>query len=284
VLVATPIGNADDITLRALRCLKEADAIACEDTRRSGRLLARHGIATPLLSYHEHNAARMRPRILSRLRRGETVALISDAGTPLVSDPGYKLVRACIDEGVPVTVAPGPSAALAALSISGLPSDRFYFHGFLPPRAAARRTALSGLAAIDATLVLFETARRLPATLIEAAAQLGPRRAAVAREITKRFEEVRRGSLEALAEEYRKAGPPKGEVVIVIGPPEKGAANDERAETAVLDEKLRAALAGRSLKDAVAEVAAATGAPRRRVYARALAVRQALEAGPKEAR
>jgi len=277
LLVATPIGNADDITLRALCCLKEADAIACEDTRRSGRLLARYGISTPLLSYHEHNAIRMRPRILSRLRRGETVALISDAGTPLVSDPGYKLVQACIDAGVPVTVAPGPSAALAALLISGLPSDRFYFHGFLPARTAARRTALAGLASIDATLILFETARRLPVTLVEAAAQLGPRRAAVAREITKRFEEVQRGSLEALAKQYGETGPPKGEVVLVIGPAEKGAADDDGAKAAVLDEKLRAALGGRSLKDAVAEVVAATGFPRRRVYARALALRRALE-------
>jgi 16S rRNA (cytidine1402-2'-O)-methyltransferase len=282
VLVATPIGNADDITLRALYCLKDADAIACEDTRRSGRLLSRLGIATPLLSYHEHNATRMRPRILSRLRRGETVALISDAGTPLVSDPGYKLVQACIDEGVAVTVAPGPSAALAALLVSGLPTDRFYFHGFLPSRMAARRTALAGLASIEATLVIFETARRLPATLIEAAAQLGARRAAVARELTKRFEEVRRGSLEELAESYGEAGPPKGEVVLVIGPPEKGAADDVRAATAVVDEQLRVALVGRSLKDAVAEVAAATGFPRRRVYTRALALRQAPDTGARD--
>ncbi len=265
-LVATPIGHAEDITLRALKTLSSADVIACEDTRVTAKLLARHGIERPLLSYHEHNAERMRPVLLDRLRRGESVALVSDAGTPLISDPGFKLVRAALEEGLPVTTVPGPSAPLAALLLSGLPSDRFLFTGFLPPKTAARRTALAELAEIKASLVFFESAPRLAAALADMAAVLGPRPAAVARELTKLFEEVRRGSLAELAARYAEEGPPRGELVVVVGPPVAEAA----PEGAALDRQIETALASMSIKDASAAVAAATGLPRREVYARAL--------------
>jgi len=266
VIVATPIGNAGDITLRALDLLRRADCIACEDTRVTGRLMARYGIATPLLAYHEHNAARMRPLLLDRLRRGETIALVSDAGTPLVSDPGYKLVRAAIEAGIPTTTLPGASAALAALVLSGLPTDRFFFAGFLPPRTAARRTELTALAGIPSTLIFFESAGRLADTLADMAVVLGTRPAAVARELTKLYEEVRRGPLAELAGHYAATDPPKGEIVILVGPP----VAPTEASDAAIDEALRAALANASLRDAVDAVAAALQAPRRRVYARAL--------------
>ena len=268
VIVATPIGNAGDITLRALDLLRRADRIACEDTRVTGKLMARYGIATPLLAYHEHNAQRMRPVLLERLRRGETIALVSDAGTPLISDPGYKLVRAAIEAGIPVTTLPGASAALAALVPSGLPTDRFFFAGFLPPRSAARRAELTELAAIPATLIFFESAGRLAAALADMASVWGPRNAAVVRELTKLYEEIRRGTVTELAEHYAAADPPKGEIVIVIGPSTAPIA----ASDATIDDALRAALANASLRDAVAAVAAALGAPRRRIYARALAL------------
>ncbi|HZB93994.1 MAG TPA: 16S rRNA (cytidine(1402)-2'-O)-methyltransferase [Stellaceae bacterium] len=267
-LVATPIGNAEDITLRALKTLAAADVIACEDTRVTAKLLALHGIERPLLSYHEHNAEHMRPIILDRLRRGERVALVSDAGTPLISDPGFKLVRAALAEGLPVTALPGPSAAVTALLVSGLPSDRFFFAGFLPPKAAARRTALAELGGIKASLVFFEGAPRLAAALADMAAVLGPRPAAVARELTKLYEEVRRGSLAELAAHYRAEGAPRGELAVVVGPPPAEAA--PQGET--LDRQIEAALARMSLRDACAAVAAATGLPRRTVYARALAL------------
>ena len=266
VVVATPIGNARDITLRALEVLASADLIACEDTRVTGPFLTRHGVATPLTPYHDHNAPRVRPRLMALLKRGETVALVSDAGTPLVSDPGYKLVRACIDEGIPVTGVPGASAVLAALVVSGLPTDRFLFAGFLGPGRQARRRALTELARVPATLVVMESARRLADLLADMAAELGPRPAAVTRELTKMFEEVRRGPLAELAAHYRAAGPPKGEITVVVAPPPAAAA----PTTTELDERLRGALTGASLSDAVARVAAETGLPRRRVYARAL--------------
>ena len=265
-LVATPIGNARDVTLRALDILAEVDVIACEDTRVTGKLMALHGITTPLLSYSEHTAERLRPKLIKRLKDGETMALVSDAGTPLVSDPGYKLVRACIDEDVPMTPVPGPSSVLAAAVVSGLPMDRFLFAGFLPPRSAARRRALAGLAAVAATQVFLESPRRLAPSLADMAEILGDRPAVVARELTKMFEEVRRGTLSELAEHYRDAGPPKGEVTVVVAgagpPPAIGAAEVERL--------LRAALERLSLRDAVAQVADATGLPRKQVYDRAL--------------
>jgi 16S rRNA (cytidine1402-2'-O)-methyltransferase len=268
-IVATPIGNADDISLRALATLRAVNVIACEDTRVTRKLMARHGIATPLLAYHDHNAARMRPILLERLRAGESIALVSDAGTPLVSDPGYKLVRAAIEAGQPVTTIPGASAPLAALVLSGLPTDRFFFAGFLPPRSAARRRELAELAGLSASLIFFESAGRLGDSLTDMAATLGARNAAVAREMTKLFEEVRRGPLAELAAHYAAAEAPKGEIVIVVGPPTEAAT--ETTDEAI-DRALSDALVHMSLRDAVAAVAAATGEPRRRIYARALAL------------
>ncbi|HYG85353.1 MAG TPA: 16S rRNA (cytidine(1402)-2'-O)-methyltransferase [Azospirillum sp.] len=265
-VVATPIGNAADITLRALDTLKRADAIACEDTRVTSKLMGIHGIATPLVSYHEHNAERMRPVLIGRMQAGEAVALVSDAGTPLVSDPGYKLVRACVEAGVAVTALPGPSAALAGLVLSGLPSDRFLFAGFLPNKSAARRTALGELVAVPATLVFYESPQRLAQSLADMADVLGPREAAMARELTKLYEEVRRGPLPDLAAHYRETGPPKGEVVIVVAPPGREA----EAQAVDVDASLREALTRLSVRDAAAEVALMTGRPKREVYARAL--------------
>ncbi len=265
-VVATPIGNAADITLRALDTLKRADAIACEDTRVTSKLMGIHGVTTPLVSYHEHNAERMRPVLVGRMQAGESVALVSDAGTPLVSDPGYKLVRACVEAGVPVTALPGPSAALAGLVLSGLPSDRFLFAGFLPNKSAARRTALGELATVPATLVFYESPQRLADSLADMAAVLGPREAAMARELTKLYEEVRRGPLPDLAAHYEQAGPPKGEVVVVVAPP--GA--EAEAQAVDVDAALRDALGRLSMRDAAAEVALLTGRPKREVYARAL--------------
>ncbi len=277
-IVATAIGNAGDITLRAIETLKRVDVVACEDTRVTGRFLKRHGIDAAFVAYHEHNAARARPKLLSRLGRGEAVALVSDAGTPLISDPGYRLVGACIEAGIGVTFVPGPSAALAALVLSGLPTDRFYFGGFLPTRQAARVRALKPLAAIAASLIFFESPRRLPAALGDLADILGDRPAAVARELTKKFEEVRRATLSQLVAHYRDAGPPKGEVVIVVAPPAKtGAAT--AIEGAELDQRLGAALAEASLRDAVAAVTKATGLPRGKVYQRALALTGKPRAG-----
>jgi 16S rRNA (cytidine1402-2'-O)-methyltransferase len=267
-VVATPIGNAEDITLRALATLKGVAAIVCEDTRVTSKLLARHGIRAPLLAYHEHNAAEMRPKLLARLAAGEALALLSDAGTPLVSDPGYKLVRDAIDGGLAVTHLPGPSAVLTALVLSGLPSDRFLFAGFPPPKQVARRSWLGELASVPATLIFYETAPRLADSLADMASVLGDRGAAVARELTKLFEEVRRDTLEALAAHYDSAGPPKGEIAIVVGPPLAPAA--ATAET--IDQQLRVALRSSSVRDAAAAVAIATGWKRQDVYARALAL------------
>lgn len=266
-VVATPIGNADDITLRALAVLRAVEEVACEDSRVTAKLLARHGISAKLTPYHEHNAARARPRLLAKLSGGGRIALVSDAGTPLVSDPGYKLVRACIEAGIPVTPVPGASAPLTALLVSGLPSDRFLFAGFLPNKSAARRRVVGELAAVPATLLFFESAQRLADSLADMAGVLGDRPAAVARELTKLFEECRRGSLADLAAHYRESGPPKGEIVIVCG-----GATDADAEAAAetLDSLLATALERMSLKDAVAAVTTASGLPRKQVYGRAL--------------
>jgi len=267
-LVATPIGNLADISLRAIEVLNKASLVACEDTRTTRKLLTAHGIAAKLTAYHDHNAARVRPRLMERLEYGEAVALVSDAGTPLISDPGYKLVAAAAEAGVAVTAVPGASAGLAALTVSGLPCDRYFFAGFLPNKSAARHRALAELVPVPASLVIYESARRLPAALADMAEVLGPRPAAVARELTKLHEEVRRGTLAALAEHYQRAGPPKGEVVVVIGPPGLDAAAVPSAEA--LDARLRAVLGRESLRDAVAAVAEATGLPRKQIYARAL--------------
>ncbi|MCG8512447.1 MAG: 16S rRNA (cytidine(1402)-2'-O)-methyltransferase [Rhodospirillales bacterium] len=267
-LVATPIGNAADISLRALRALETADAVACEDSRVTGRLLALHGIKNSLTPYHEHNAAKVRPVLMKRLKNGESVALVSDAGTPLISDPGYRLVTECIEAGIPVSAVPGASSVLTALQLSGLPTDRFFFAGFLSPKTAARKKALSEVAEIPGSLIFLESPKRLAATLADMAEILGPRSAAVTRELTKLFEEVRRGSLPDLARDYAEQGPPKGEVTLVVGPPAEAAEIDDGE----LDDRLREALADNSLRDAAALVSAATGLPRKRVYARALAL------------
>jgi 16S rRNA (cytidine1402-2'-O)-methyltransferase len=266
-IIATPIGNLADISLRALDVLSAVDAIACEDTRVTRKLLNAYGLDRALTAYHEHNADRMRPRLIKRMKSGESVALVSDAGTPLVSDPGYKLARAAIDEGLMVTTLPGASAPLGALVVSGLPSDRFLYAGVLPSKRTARRKALKTLASVPTTLIFLESTRRLAAALEDMAAILAARPAAVVRELTKLFEEVRRGDLAELARHYRSAGPPKGEIVIVVGPPEA-----PEGDAADLDERLAAALEGASLRDAAALVAAETGRPRREVYARALAL------------
>lgn len=269
-LVATPIGNLRDVTWRALDTLAAADVIACEDTRVTRKLVEHYGIATPLTPYHEHNAAEARPRLLARLAAGGAVALVSDAGTPLVSDPGYKLVRAVQDAGHAVTALPGASAVLTALGVAGLPTDRFFFEGFLPPKDAARRARLAALTRVPATLIVFESGPRLGASLAAMAAELGPRDAAICRELTKRFEEVRRGTLAELAAYYAEAEAPRGEIVVVTAPP-----LDEGAPAAEdLDAMLRRALARASVKDAVAEVAATTGLPRRDIYQRALTLGQ----------
>jgi 16S rRNA (cytidine1402-2'-O)-methyltransferase len=266
-IVATPIGNLRDISFRALATLAAADAILAEDTRTSKTLLAHYGISTPLYPYHEHNAEQMRPKVLAKLREGGKLALISDAGTPLVSDPGYKLVAELVAEGLPVTGIPGPSAVLAALVLAGLPTDRFFFEGFLPPKSAGRKTRLTELAAIPGTLVFFESPRRLAEMLSDAASVLGPRPAAVARELTKFHETVQRGTLPELAGHYGDEEEPRGEIVVIIGPP---GAESLLPAGDVIDERLRGALAKVSLKEAVAQVAAETGQPRRKVYARAL--------------
>lgn len=274
-VVATPIGNLRDISLRALATLAAADAVIAEDTRVTKTLLAHYGIATPLVAYHEHNAHVVRPHLMARLRDGAALALVSDAGTPLVSDPGFKLVADAVAEGVAVTSVPGASAVLAALVVAGLPTDRFFFEGFLPSRRAARRARLAELAAVPGTLVFFESPRRLAETLADCAALLGAREAAVARELTKHFESVRRGPLPDLAQAIATGEPLKGEIVLLIGPP------DEKAIAlggAALDELLRAAMATSSVRDAAAIVAGETGQPRRKVYARALQLAAEREA------
>jgi 16S rRNA (cytidine1402-2'-O)-methyltransferase len=271
-LVSTPIGNAADITLRALDVLSRADAIAAEDTRETRKLMEIHGIALagrPMLSYNDQNGAERRPRIVAWLREGMSVAYCSDAGTPLVADPGYRLAEAALADGLGLTAVPGASALLTALSLAGLPTDRFLFAGFPPPKAAARLKTLAALADIPATLVFYESPRRLAASLADMVATLGASRpAAVARELTKKFEEVRRGPLGELARKYAAEGAPKGEVVVVVGPPEEKARS--AAGAASLDAALTEALATLSIKDAAREVAARLGLPRREVYARAL--------------
>jgi 16S rRNA (cytidine1402-2'-O)-methyltransferase len=266
-LVATPIGNLGDVTLRALETLAAADLIACEDTRVTARLLERYAVTTPLTPYHDHNAAAARPKILARIRDGAAVALVSDAGTPLVSDPGYRLVQAAREAGVAVTAVPGASAVLTALAVAGLPTDRFFFEGFLPAKDAARRARIAELARIPATLVLFESGPRIAAALAALAEGLGERPAAVCRELTKLHEEVRRDGLAALAQHYAEGAETRGEFVLVVSAPQAAAATP-----AEVDALLRDALRSQTLRDAVGAVAAATGEPRSEVYRRALAL------------
>ena len=268
-LVATPIGNLKDITLRALGVLARADAVACEDTRRTGQLLHHYGLSTAMLPYHDHNAARQRPKLLAELKSGAAVALVSDAGTPLISDPGYKLVSEAARAGVAVMPVPGPSALLAALTVSGLPTDRFLFQGFLPAKTQQRRSRLEEIAAIPATLVLFETAPRLAETLADLTATMGDRPAAVAHELTKLHESCDRGTLAELAAGYAR-DKPRGEYVLVIGPPE-----DTPADPAAIDEALQGALKSHSLRESADLVSGALGIPRRQAYQRALALAKA---------
>lgn len=267
-LVATPIGNAADVTLRALDVLARADAIACEDTRQTRKLMEIHAVplnGRRLIAYHDRNGAAQRPRIMALLGEGLSVAYCSDAGTPMIADPGYRLVEEAREAGFGVHAVPGASAVMAALVGAGLPTDRFLFAGFLPPKSAARQKVAAELAGLRATLVFFESPRRLAEALADLAAELGPDRpAAVARELTKKFEEMRHGTLAELAERYGGLTAPKGEVVLLVGPPVASAAPADR-----LDEMLTEALATASPSEAARTVAAALGLPRRQVYQRA---------------
>lgn len=264
-VVATPIGNLRDITLRALDVLGAVDRVYAEDTRVARKLLDAYGLKPRLSTYHDHSDEAARAEVLGALERGERIALISDAGTPLISDPGFKLARAAIEAGHNVVPIPGASALLAGLVAAGLPTDRFMFAGFLPPKQTARRAALEEIADVGASLVFYETGPRLADSLADMAAVLGSRSAAVARELTKMFEETRRGPLDELAQHYAQAGGPKGEIVVIVGPPlPKGEVSDD-----ALDAFLLGALP-RGVKDAAAEAARELGVPRKRAYARAL--------------
>jgi 16S rRNA (cytidine1402-2'-O)-methyltransferase len=277
-LVATPIGHLGDITLRALETLAGVDIIACEDTRITRRLTERYAIAALLKPYHEHNAALARPKILERLAQGASIALVSDAGTPLISDPGYKLVREACAAGHQVIALPGPSSVLAALSVAALPTDRFFFEGFLPSKATARRARLAELARIDATLVMFESGNRVQDTLADLAGIMGAREAAICREMTKMHEEIRRAPVSELAR-VADTLETRGEFVLVIAPPPKGAeimAEDE------LDGLLRSSLQRGSVKDAVAHAVELSGRPRREIYARALELAKETPEEPQE--
>jgi len=272
-IVAGPIGNLEDLTLRAARFLRQADVIACEDTRVTAKLLRAAGSTRPMLPYHDHSAPAVQERLLERMTR-ESVALVSDAGTPLISDPGYGLVREARMRGIAVTTAPGPSAAIAALSISGLPTDRFLFAGFLPRRAMARDKAIAALAGVPATLIFHESGPRLAATLRALAGALGPRQAAIARELTKRHEEVVSGTLADLAIRYAGTEP-RGEIVLLVAPPEAEMLSADALDQA-LDKALKAALASMAPGRAAASVSAALGVPRPEAYARALALKDCV--------
>ncbi len=266
-VTATPIGNLGDMTYRAVDALKAADLILCEDTRHTAKLCAVYGIETERMAYHEHNAARMRPEIIKKLQDGARICLVSDAGTPLISDPGYKLVREARNAGIAVFPVPGPSAAIAALSAAGAPSDKFYFAGFPPVKRDARAAMFKKLAAIDATLVFYESGARLSASLTAMAQAFGDRRAVIAREITKLHEEFREDLLPALAAHYEKHSP-KGEIVVLVFPPEKSIATQKD-----LDAFLRRALGEMSVKEAAAAAAETLGIARKTAYARALAIK-----------
>jgi 16S rRNA (cytidine1402-2'-O)-methyltransferase len=266
-IVATPIGNLGDLSPRAADILARADVLAVEDSRVTAKLLRHIGARRPMMSYHDHNADRVRPELIARMAT-ESVALVSDAGTPLISDPGYKLVRDARAAGLPVTTIPGPCAAIAGLTLAGLPTDRFLFAGFLPSKAKARADEIAELADIRATLVFYESGPRLGAALAALRQGLGDREAAVAREISKAFEQTVTGTLSSLAQRYAEA-PPKGEIVILVAPP--GA--PEAASEGDVDAALREALTRLPPAKAAGEVAKATGADRRDLYARAMAMK-----------
>ncbi|RWM96555.1 MAG: 16S rRNA (cytidine(1402)-2'-O)-methyltransferase [Mesorhizobium sp.] len=274
-LVATPIGNLADITLRALETLAAADIVACEDTRVSRVLLDRYGIRRRTTAYHEHNAAEAGPKLIAALLAGQSVALISDAGTPLISDPGYRLVGEAIDQGIRVVPIPGPSAPLAALTASGLPSDAFLFAGFLPVKTGQRLTRLEALKAVPATLIFFESPRRLAETLGAMVEALGgARKAAIGRELTKTFEEIRTGSLQSLADHYAAADTPKGEIVICVGPSDATA--DEPAD---IDRLLLSLAAEMPASKAAAEAAKMTGGQKQALYRRLLELKDSGKEG-----
>lgn len=269
-LVATPIGNLADITLRALWVLQMADIVLCEDTRVTRKLLNAYGIAAQCVAYHEHNAEAMRETVLAHLAAGKRLALVSDAGTPLISDPGYRLVVDAHKAGHYVTSLPGASSVTLALTLAGLPTDRFLFAGFLPPKAQARQKAITELATMPATLVLLEAPHRLPAALAALAEQMGEREAAVARELTKRHEEIRKAPLAELAAHYAHEGAPKGEIVLVIAPP----ARQDAPDAADMDSLIRAGLEQESVKALSTRLAAELGVPRKQVYDRALELKK----------
>jgi 16S rRNA (cytidine1402-2'-O)-methyltransferase len=261
------------MTLRALDILASVDVICAEDTRVAGKLLSAFGVSARLRPYHDHNGAQVRPGLLKELAGGARIALISDAGTPLISDPGYKLVREAAERGINVVSIPGASAPLAALASSGLPTDRFMFVGFPPPKSAARKRFLSEMKSAEATLVFFEGPSRLAASLADMAEVFGNREAAVARELTKKFEETRRGLLVDLAAHYEREGPPRGEIVVLVGPPSGKPETDADA----LDAAILGSDDGRPLKEIAAEVAETFGLKRRDVYERALQLRDSSD-------
>ena len=271
-VTATPIGNLADITYRAVDVLSLVDLIVCEDTRVSAKLLSHYEISTKCIAYHDHNAARMRPQILEKLKSGAAIALISDAGTPLISDPGFKLVRAAAELGVNIISVPGPSSPIAALSIAGLPSDRFLFLGFLPAKTHARRQVLSEVSKINSTLVFLETGPRLVKMLGDVIDVLGPRQGVVAREMTKLYEEVSRGTIDQLIERFGAVARVKGEIVVIIEPPAGKSLEADEVDALILEH-----LSAASLKEAVAQVAIRTGISRRKIYTRALSLSGALE-------
>lgn len=270
-IISTPIGNLGDITWRAVRMLEQADIIACEDTRQTRKLLSLAAIRTAaqLWAYHDHNGANMRPKLIAALRSGKSVALVSDAGTPLISDPGYKLVAACHENGVTVTAAPGPTAPVMALTLSGLPSDRFTFQGFVPPKQKAARTALTQSRSLDMTQIWFETPKRLAATLQLMADIYGDRYCVVARELTKLHETLYRGTLPELATVFSEGDAPKGELVLVIEGADK---NDSRMSPDDVRAQLEQRLKTTSLRDAVQEMELLSGLPRKQIYQLALEI------------
>lgn len=274
LIIGTPIGNLGDISARALEGLKSTDVIYCEDTRVTGKLCQHFAIQTKRWAYHEHNAEKVRPQILEQLAQGQTLALVSDAGMPLISDPGFKLIEAVIEAGVEPEVIPGPTAVTSALVLAGLPTDRFFFVGFLSQKQGARRASLEVLKAIPATLVFYEGPPRLANFLTDAAEILGDRKAAVSREITKLYEQTKRGSLSELAALYHEQGAPKGEIVVTIAPPSA----PEPVGEEELDQRLAEALATMSLKNAVEQVTIITGLKKKLVYARALELKNSEEA------
>lgn len=266
-VTATPIGNLADITYRAVAVLKSVDLILCEDTRVSAKLLSHYDITTRCLAYHDHNAARVRPQILKKLKEGAAIALISDAGTPLISDPGYKLVREVTDLGHKVMAIPGPSSPIAAMSIAGVASDRFLFLGFLPPKTQARRKVLAEVCDINATLVFLETGPRLVKMLRDVLDVLGPREGVVAREMTKLYEEISRNQIDELIEKFSQSGRVKGEIVVIIGPPQEKSYDVDEIDGLILEQ-----LQTSSVKETATEIARLTGHAKRQIYNRALSL------------